>query len=317
MDGDTRYSIGDLARRTGLTVKAIRFYADCGLVPPTDRSPTGYRRYDTEAAARLDLVRTLRELGLDLPTIRKVLHQESSLHEVTAAHAEAVAVQIRALRLRHAVLTAATRRGSTPEEMDLMHRLATLSEDERRRLVADFLDTAFNGLDADPAFTGIIRSLTPELPDDPEAEQIDAWVELAELTQDPAFRAAIRQLADLTPTQALRRDPIAAVREQVAPALATDVNPASAQADPFVATVTAHYAQTANHPDDATLRHRLLTHLEAANDPRRERYLHLLAVINGWPAPESLTPTLTWTIQALSTRVPQPNDERGSYCEQR
>jgi DNA-binding transcriptional MerR regulator len=73
MGGDTLYSIGDLARRTGLTVKAIRFYSDRGIVLPTDRSPAGYRLYDIDAVARLDLVRTLRELGLDLPTIRKVV----------------------------------------------------------------------------------------------------------------------------------------------------------------------------------------------------------------------------------------------------
>lgn len=66
MDGDTLYSIGDLARRTGLTVKTIRFYSDSGIVPPTDRSPAGYRLYDIDALARLDLVRTLRDLGLDL-----------------------------------------------------------------------------------------------------------------------------------------------------------------------------------------------------------------------------------------------------------
>ena len=70
MNGDTLYSIGELARRTGLTVKAIRFYSDRGIVPPTDRSPAGYRRYGIDAVARLDLVRTLRDLGLDLPTIR-------------------------------------------------------------------------------------------------------------------------------------------------------------------------------------------------------------------------------------------------------
>ncbi|MFE6747749.1 MerR family transcriptional regulator [Kitasatospora purpeofusca] len=66
MDGDTLFTIGDLARRTGLTVKTIRFYADSGIVPPTDRSPAGYRLYDLDALARLDLVRTLRELGLEL-----------------------------------------------------------------------------------------------------------------------------------------------------------------------------------------------------------------------------------------------------------
>jgi hypothetical protein len=60
MDGDTRYSIGDLARRTGLSVRTIRFYSDCGVLPPADRSPAGYRRYGPEALARLDLI-------LDLP----------------------------------------------------------------------------------------------------------------------------------------------------------------------------------------------------------------------------------------------------------
>src|SRR5215475_4330627 len=169
MDGGTLYSIGDLARRTGLTVKAIRFYADSGIVPPTDRSPAGYRLYDIDAVARLDLVRTLRELGLDLSTIRRIVDREISLPEVAAAHAEALAVQLRTLRLRRAVLTAVARRGSTPEEMDLMHKLAKLSEDERRRLVDDFLEAAFGGLDADPAFAGIMRSMTPELPDNPEA----------------------------------------------------------------------------------------------------------------------------------------------------
>src|SRR5262245_34415449 len=122
MDGDRLYSIGELARRTGLTVKTIRFYSDRGIVTPTDRSPAGYRLYDLDAVARLDLVRTLRDLGLDLSTIRRIADRELSLPEVAAAHAEALAVQIRVLRLRHAVLTAVAKRGSTPEEMDLMHK---------------------------------------------------------------------------------------------------------------------------------------------------------------------------------------------------
>lgn len=111
-DGEARYSIGDLARRTGLTVKAIRFHSDSGIVPPTERSPAGYRRYGIDAVARLDLVRTLRDLGLDLPTIRKVVDREISLPRLAAAHAEALEVQIRTLRVRRAVLAAVARRGS-------------------------------------------------------------------------------------------------------------------------------------------------------------------------------------------------------------
>ncbi|MER5620338.1 MerR family transcriptional regulator [Streptosporangium sp. NPDC002544] len=311
MNGDTLYSIGDLARRTGLTVKAIRFYSDRGIVPPTDRNPAGHRLYGIDAVARLDLVRTLRDLGLNLPTIRKVVHREISLPEVAAAHAEALAAQIQVLRLRRAVLTAVAKRGSTPEEMDLMHQLAKLSEDERRRLIGDFLDTAFGGLEANAGFVGIMRSMTPELPDNPEAEQVEAWVELAELSQDPDFRASVRRMAEhhaaervQGDTTVLRRDSAAMVRDQVGPALVAGIDPASPQADAVVAAVTAQYADVFGCVDDVDLRRRLLTRLETANDPRRELYLRLLAVINGWPAPESLARVFDWFIQALRARIP-------------
>jgi DNA-binding transcriptional MerR regulator len=306
------YSIGDLARRTGLTVKTIRFYSDRGIVPPADRGPTGYRLYDLDAVARLELVRTLRDLGVDLPTIRRVVQREVSLPEVAAAHAEALAVQIRTLRLRRAVLTAVARRGSSPEEMDLMHKLARLSEDERRRLVDGFLQAAFDGLDTVPGFAGIMRSMTPELPDDPSSEQVEAWVELAELAQDPDFRAAVRRTvarlaaerdeaghADSPP----RPDPAALARDHARPALAAGLAPAAPEADPVVAAVVAAYARDRGLPDSPSLRRRLLERLEEVNDPRRERYLELLAVINGWLAPEPLAPALAWFAEALRARL--------------
>src|SRR5690349_1975471 len=286
-------SIGELARRTGLTVKAVRFYADRGIVPPDGRSPAGYRRYDPGAVARLELVRTLRELGVDLATIRRVVDRENTLAEVAAAHAEALDVQIRTLRLRRAVLSAAARSGSTPREVRQMHELAELSARERRDLIDDFLGQVFGGLDG---FDGIARSLTPELPDDPEPARIEAWIELAGLARDPAFRAGMRLLAerhaaDRDPT-VLRRDPVALVRDEAGPALAAGLDPASAPAGPIVAAVLARYPA----------RDRLVAQLDAARDPRRERYLELLSVVNGWPAPESLAPVLGWFLAALRSR---------------
>ena len=53
-----------------------------------------------------------------------------------------------------------------------MHKLARLSEDERQRLIGDFLDAIFGDLGAEPPFAAVRRSMTPELPDDPEAEQV-------------------------------------------------------------------------------------------------------------------------------------------------
>ncbi|WP_369240914.1 MerR family transcriptional regulator [Streptomyces sp. R21] len=314
-DGDTLCTIGELARRTGLSVKAIRFYSDRGIVPPTDRTAAGYRRYGADAVARLKLVRTLRDLGLGLPTVRQVVDRKLTLAEVAAEHAAALDVQIRALRLRRTVLTVAARRGSTPEETDFMHQLATLSEGERRRLIDEFLDAVFGGADGSSpgsAFAAVRRTMTPELPESADDDQLAAWVELAELSADPDFRTAVRRLvedyaadraADAHPGPHPRPGLIAIARDHAEAALASRIAPDSPLAAPVVNALTAHCAHTVGMPDDAALRQRLLTRLETANDPRRDRYFALLARINGWPPPEDLAPALDWTTQALRAQA--------------
>lgn len=287
------HTIGDLARRTGLTVKAIRFYADTGLVPPTGRNAAGHRLYDTTAAARLDLVRTLRDLGLDLPAIRRVVDREITLADVAAAHVDALEVRIRTLRLRQTVLGVVAKRGAGPEEADLLHELATLSEDQRRRLIAEFIDSAFDGVDGE--FDGIARTLTAELPDNPEPRQVEAWVELAELSRDPQFRALIRRLAEhharsAPPDAVPCRDLVAVLGELAGPLVAAGADPAGPEAAAVVDDVSARW------PGD------LAALVEAVADPRRERYLRLLAVVNGWREPESLAPALGWFAEALRAR---------------
>jgi hypothetical protein len=101
-------------------------------------------------------------------------------------------------------------------------------------------------------------------------------------------------------TPVVRRGLVAVVRDQVDPALAAGIEPTSPQAAPIVAALTAHYAHILGGRDDAGLRGQLLARLETVNDPRRERYLTLLAAINGWPTQESLTPVLDWSIRALT-----------------
>jgi hypothetical protein len=142
-----------------------------------------------------------------------------------------------------------------------------------------------------------MRSMTPELPDNPDAEQVQAWVELAELSLDLEFRASVRRLVEeqaaeqaRSGTAVPRRDIFAVVRDQARPALTAGVDPTSPEADPFVASFPAHYAQLLGCPDGIELRHRLATRLQSVNDPRRERYLQLLALVNGWTAPDSLAP---------------------------
>ncbi|MFE5284369.1 MerR family transcriptional regulator [Nocardia sp. NPDC056611] len=308
MDDDTLFTIGALAERTGLTVKTIRFYSDKGIVPPTDHTPTGYRLYDAAAATRLELVRTLRELGIDLPTVARVLARETSLTAVAAAHADALDVQIRILRMRRAVLRAVAERGSHREEMELMHNLMRLSEAERRRLIDDFVDAAYGGVDANPAMVELVRTSMPELPDDPTVAQITAWMELVELVQDNDFRESVRAMAEYQAreraegdTTGLHHDLTEAVRTDIGKALADGLSADSEAAATVVDRLTARYADTFGKPDDARLRRWILERLEVANDPRVERYWRLVSAINGWPEMPDMGPVFTWFAAALRT----------------
>ena len=168
-------------------------------MPPTDRSPAGYRRYGPAAVARLELVRTLRELGLDLATIRRVVDQEVPLPEVAAAHAEALAVQIRVLRLRQAVLTVAAEARVRPGRGGRAASAGPAHQSRARAAHPDFLGSVFAGLGDQPAYRGVVVSMTPELPDDPDTAQVEAWLELAELCREPEFRARMGGWRDSTP----------------------------------------------------------------------------------------------------------------------
>ncbi|MGY0018804.1 helix-turn-helix domain-containing protein [Streptomyces sp. YJ-C3] len=196
-DGPPLLTIGQLARRTGLTVRTIRYWSDEGVLHPVTRSDGGYRLYDAESVARLELIRTLRELGLGLDDVRKVLGGERDIASVAAAHVRALDAQMRALRLNRAVLSTVAKRNSTTEEMALMNRLARLSATERKHIIDDFMEQTFGGLDAaDPDIRNRLRVMVPDLPDDPSSRQVDAWVELAELMQDRAFRAHMRKMSE-------------------------------------------------------------------------------------------------------------------------
>ncbi len=73
-------SSGDLARATGHTVRAIRFYEEEGLLKPAVVSEGGHRRYTQDDLERLQLISDLRELGLSICEIRSVLEIRTGCH---------------------------------------------------------------------------------------------------------------------------------------------------------------------------------------------------------------------------------------------
>lgn len=71
------FSIGQLARRTGVSAKTIRFYEQIGVLPAPARDANGYRRYAADDVNRLLLVRRLRLLRVPLDATRPLLADAS------------------------------------------------------------------------------------------------------------------------------------------------------------------------------------------------------------------------------------------------
>jgi len=295
-DGTGLFTIGELARATGLTVRTIRYWSDEGALPPVTRSPGGYRLYDAASVARLELIRTLRELGLGLDDVRKVLAGETTVAEVAAAHVTALDAQIRSLKVTRAVLSTVARRGSTAEEMTLMNKLARLSAAERKGIIDDFMEEVFHGLDtADPEIRERLRYGAASLPDDPTPEQVDAWVELAELIQDPGFRATMRRMIEFN---AADRGPdvpsgaslwfMSRLVQLAGNAVKMGVKPGSAEAEQVL-------GELLGNGDRAAVLERLT---EVAN-VQLARYRELTAVVNGLDPLPVPNEEFAWVVAAL------------------
>ncbi|MFI9605341.1 MerR family transcriptional regulator [Streptomyces sp. NPDC052043] len=298
-DGTGLLTIGELARVTGLTVRTIRYWSDEGVLPPVARSTGGYRLFDAACVARLELIRTLRELGLGLAEVRRVLAGERTVAEVAAAHVVALDARIRSLKVTRAVLSTVARRGSSAEETTLMNKLARLSVAERRRIMEEFVEEMFHGLDtADPEIHERMRRTAMDLPEDPTPEQVDAWVELAELVQDPGFRAQMRRAAEFNAADRSHETPAGASMwfvKRLVQLAGQAVERGIAPQDPEAGEVLDDLLGDA---DPATV----LERLEASHDVGLARYRELLATLKGTSAPAYRT-EFAWVITALRARV--------------
>lgn len=295
-DGTGLLTIGELARATGLTVRTIRYWSDEGALPPVARSSGGYRLYDAASVARLELIRTLRELGLGLDAVRKVLAGETTVAEVAAAHVTALDAQISSLKVTRAVLSSVARRGSTAEEMTLMNKLARLSAAERKRIMEEFVEELFHGLDSvDPAIQERMRSTAVDLPQEPTPEQVDAWVELAEMVQDPEFRAQMREVVEFN---AADQDHAAAAGRSLwfpmrmlrlaTEARARGIAPESPEA-------AALLREVLGDGDPAAV----LARMESASNDRLARYRELLSTVKGAGTPSAHRAEFGWVVAAL------------------
>jgi DNA-binding transcriptional MerR regulator len=127
--------VGELAKRTGLTVRALHHYDSIGLLHPTGRSDGGYRLYGRDDVERLHGIQILRRMGLSLADVAQLLDGGAfTLPDIVARQIGVLDQEIaqsRALRERLTVLQSIIAGGGQPEIDDWLLSLSMMNTFEQ------------------------------------------------------------------------------------------------------------------------------------------------------------------------------------------
>lgn len=70
-------TVKEISELTGISIRALRYYDEIGLLVPTDRTDAGYRLYDDKALEKLRAILFLKELDIPLDTIKEVVNTKN------------------------------------------------------------------------------------------------------------------------------------------------------------------------------------------------------------------------------------------------
>ncbi|MEQ1683113.1 MAG: MerR family transcriptional regulator [Burkholderiaceae bacterium] len=141
--------VGELAKRSGLTVRTLHHFDQIGLLQPSARSEAGYRLYSRDDVARLHGIQALRHLGLPLKEIGGMLAGDgSALPSIVARQIRALdheITQATELRARLALMMDRFSAGTQPEMADWLASLEMMatyaryfSADEIKRILGNW-----------------------------------------------------------------------------------------------------------------------------------------------------------------------------------
>jgi DNA-binding transcriptional MerR regulator len=127
--------VGELAKRTGVSVRTLHYYEEIGLLAPSRRSDAGYRLYTDADVVRLQQIMSLRQLGFPLEQIRDCLHRDDvPLLRVIEMHLAGLREQI-ALQGQLCDRLEAIARGlqvaEQPSVTDLLHTMEVMNRMEK------------------------------------------------------------------------------------------------------------------------------------------------------------------------------------------
>lgn len=300
-------TIGEIARRGEVSAQTLRHYDRLGLLPPAAVTAAGYRLYSARELHRLELIRTLREVGFGLDTIGGLLHDNLDVREAVALQLEVLGTQMRPLERRR-VLLRAVLAGADDALLSRLRRLGVLgglSRHEREAFLARKLSYDAR---APSGSQKVWQAAIFDLPETLTEAQLESWLELAELAADGSFQDVLRR----------QREPFAGVGEvrlgvwsvqvrelmiRAAEAVQRGERPDGDAAQRLIADWLEALAAALDRTPDADFAVWALGYFETTNDPRFARYWELVADLKGWQRANGAADVTPWLVRGLNVSV--------------
>ena len=128
----TELQIGEIAERTGVTQRTLRFYEEKGLLKPPSRMVGGFRLYTEEDVKRVEQIRSLQTLlGLSLAEIKEMVAAEEALSQIHAAYRKDAEVAQKLHQLRRAIAVTEKQQAIIQQKLE---QLQGLSDQLEQRL---------------------------------------------------------------------------------------------------------------------------------------------------------------------------------------
>lgn len=196
-----RWSVGALAKVAGMTVRTLHHYDELGLLRPSERTPSGHRRYTEADLHRLYQIRLLRQLGMSLDEIGGVLADAvdaGPLARVLAGHLEQLDEQVwrlNALRRQTRGLLDQLNGPTRPDSDRLLALLGSTTIFDRHltREQRDFLDQ--HAFDIGPRARERLDEEWPEV-----LAKVVGHYRAGDPVDDPEVRRTARRLVDVGET---------------------------------------------------------------------------------------------------------------------
>lgn len=181
------WKVGELASRTGMSVRALHHYDEIGLLTPSLRTPSGHRLYQDADVARLQQIQSLRLMGISLDEVKRLLDGAAMTpREVLDLHLARLHEQIaRQNRLAERIETLATH----------MDRVASASIDDLCQII-QVMTTMENYFT--PEQLEVLRDRRTSISQQHMDEVHDSWNEII-----PTVRTAMEANVDPTSPEIL------------------------------------------------------------------------------------------------------------------